>query len=503
MNHYAIELWPHQLASIEAVILAIEAGLKHGLIVLPTGVGKTGMALSLARRLNWDVLFLVHRDRLVTQTVNAAARFWPEATVGVIQAERDEWGPDLFGSAPKLVVAAVQSLHERRLLAMPRRRFGLVIADEAHHAPSPSWARILDHFEARFRLGITATPQRLDKKGLAGWFGQEALYSYSIHRAIEEEFLARVDSRSVPTQVDLSSVEGRRDLSPEALAKLVNTPSRNAQVVEAYQEFAAPRRAIAFCVDVSHCEALAQRFANAGLRSAAVHSKSLEDQDEVLDAFAAGRLDVVCSCEVLTEGFDDPGVSCILMARPTMSRSLYIQMVGRGLRKAPGKRDCLVIDFTDNHAKHKLACSLDLFGRKGQGGAAATPDYRDADTPPAVQPDLPVVSWQLAESCPWPALPSLTEYLPLFPWDEEPATDGQVRYLTGFGVKVGGSLTKGEACYLIDRCKEFEATFPRPATEAQQRYLERAGLWQEGMGRRQASVLIGNLKRRGSHARTA
>lgn len=494
-----MSLWPHQNASIKAATLAIAAGQRSGMIVLPTGAGKTATVLSLGRELDLPMLFLVHRDRLAQQTRAAAKKWWPEASAGLIQRERDEWSGDLFHGAPKLVIASVQTLHqERRLFPIPQNRFGIVVADEAHHAPSASWSRILEWFRPKFLLGVTATPKRLDKKGLDGWFGKEPLYSYSIFQAIADGVLCPVDSRSVETNIDLEAVEAAHgEFRAAQLAKAINLPSRNQKIVEAYQQHAGGRRAIAFCVDVDHCEALAQHFANAWLRAAAVHSKMLDDPDAILDAFAAGKLDVLTSCEVLTEGFDDPGVSCVLMCRPTMSRALYIQMVGRGLRRADGKADCLVIDFTDNHTKHKLAQSQDLFGKKKKFGTAESlePAEKEKEGDGLQGLDVPVLSWKVKDQCPWPEMPTLDNYVSLFPWDDKPASNGQLKYLASFGVQVGQKLTKGEATWLLDRCKEYESTFPKPATPAQRRCLEQAGLWSNGMSRSQASALITNLKR--------
>lgn len=491
-----VQLWPQQLAAIEAVQLGITSGLAAGSVILPTGTGKTGTVLSLARRLGWRTLFLVHRDRLIKQTIAAAGRFWPEATAGIVKGGYDEWDHTLFGGRPDLVVASVQSLHERRLQRMPRDLFGLVVVDEAHHAASPSWARIIERFHSRFRLGVTATPVRLDGKGLATWFGREPLYSYSLFQAIADGRLAQVDSRRVDTKIDLSKLDIVNDFVLSKLADAVNTPERNGQVVDAYIEHGGNRRAVAFCVDVAHCIKLADAFSALGIPAVAIHSKNGEDaNDRLLDEFAAGKYQVATNCEVLTEGFDDPGISCLLMARPTMSRALYIQMIGRGLRLAPGKTTCLAIDFTDNCEKHKLACSTDLFGRQAKGRSQAGPaEWADETTDEKADESplsTPILSWKLKGSNPWPELPSLDNYESLFPWDDEPSSDAQMRLVKSFGLEIGRRLTKGEAGYLIDRCKEFDATFPTPATAKQRAYLEYAGLWRDGMTKRQASVLIG------------
>jgi superfamily II DNA or RNA helicase len=487
-----IQLRPPQLASIDGVQLAIAAGEKEGLVVLPTGTGKTIMSMALSRRLGLPTLFLCHRDRLIQQTVKAASVAWPEAEVGVIQGERDEWGRGLFG-VPSLVVASVQSLYEKRLLRIPRDRFGFVIADECHRAATVGWTRILEWFQPAFRLGMTATPQRLDGKGLAPLFGREPVYAYSLFQAIADEMLVQVDSREIDTRIDLSKLAVVNDFVLSKLADAVNTPERNGMIVDAYVEHGQGRRAIAFCVDVEHAIKLADAFNALGIAAASVSSKqSGEINDQVLDDFAAGKYQVVTNCEVLTEGFDDPGVSCLLMARPTMSRALYIQMVGRGLRLHPDKVDCRVIDFTDNCKKHKLACSTDLFGRHKAGKATATSLAAGTPAAPASQGPLstPILSWKIKGSNPWPELPDLENYESIFPWDDDPATSAQIKAVKAFGLEVGRSLTKGEASYLIDRCKEFESTFPTPASVRQRYYLEQCGLWTDGMSKRQASAMI-------------
>lgn len=165
-------LWPHQTVAIDRALDAIKRGVPSGLISSPCGTGKTTMFTELARRLGWRVLVLCHRDELIRQTENTFASVYPDATVGIIKAERDEWRDR------DVVIASVQSLHNGRLERMPRDRFGLVVADECHHAVSESWTRILRYFDSRFRLGCSATPERLDGKSLSELFGDKALFVY-------------------------------------------------------------------------------------------------------------------------------------------------------------------------------------------------------------------------------------------------------------------------------------------------------------------------------------
>ncbi len=495
-------LWPHQEAAIQSVLLALAAGRKSGLVVLPTGCGKTGMVLSLGARLQVPMLFLVHRDELLAQTCLAAARFWPSAYAVAIRSGVRHWdGSALNGHRlPDLAVAMVPTL-VRRLDTIASTRFAMVVADEAHLSLARTWQRVISHFREAFLLGVTATPERLDSKPLSTLYGEQPLYSYSLHQAIQDGRLCPLRVESVVTEVDLDAIETvGGDFAKEQLAVAVNTPGRNAQVVEAYQMHGTGRRAIAFCVDVDHCEDLAESFRAAGVRAAAVHGQLDRDvvRPGILQDFARGQYQVLTSCEVLTTGFDDPGVACVLWARPTQSKTLYIQGTGRGLRLAPSKADCLVIDFTDNCHKHKLVCALDLTGRKKPLGvnASGEAETHEREDSPAELVDVPIVAWQLKQVCPWPAVPSVDGYVPMYDWHNDPATSGQLRALASYGLSPNECLSKGEASYLLDRCAEYDAAFPLPATPKQRYCLESAGLWEEGISRRQASVLITHIKQR-------
>lgn len=501
-----VVLWPHQEAAIQATLLAMRAGLNAGLIVLPTGTGKTGFALSLGRRLGLPALFAVHRDELSRQTIKSAERFWPEAVTATIESGTKVWDePDLrSGRRPDLVVAMVPSLHPERLATIAADRFGLIVLDEAHHAPAPAFARVLDHFAPGFLLGITATPKRLDGRGLAPRFGRAPIYSYALYQAIKDGRLVPPDVHPVRTETNLDQVgQDGEDLNERQLARAINNADRNLLIASAYQEHGRGRRAIAFCVDVPHAEALGRQALALGIRAVAITGRmSLGRRRMELARFTAGELDLVTSCETLTEGFDDPGVSCLLLTRPTESKSLLMQMVGRGLRLAPGKKDCLILDFVDVTKQHKLVSVLDLIGRREAHPDPAAGGKRGGATKEP-QPVLPLpaaaVRWRLETICPWPELPSLEGYVAAGGWQAEPASERQLGCLARFGLAVGQGLTKGEASYLIDRCLEYESAFPTPASPRQQAFLRERGLWQEGMGRRQASTLIEYLK--GARAR--
>jgi hypothetical protein len=475
---------------------------------MPTGCGKTRAFCTLAAQLGWPTLVLVHRDELVRQTVDELGETWPSAVVGVVKAERNEWATTPAGCKPDAVVASVQSLHANRLAEMPADRFGLVIADEAHHAVAPTWARVLDHFSSRFILGCTATPERADGKGLAERFGERPLYSYALRRAIEDDHLVRLRQYAIDTAADLDGVCFRAgDFAGSELSAAVNTPERNRVVVEAYQKHAPERRAVVFCVDVQHATDMASAFNRAGIAAGCVVGDTPTDERrQLLRDFGAGNLRVVTNCAVLTEGFDDRGIGAVLMARPTCSRALYTQCIGRGLRKANGKVDCVVLDFADNSRRHKIVTALDLLGavtaRNAQGHdvvEVCDADRAEAERRKLVESTCPL-KWRRKAVSPWPELPNLSGYAPSEAWHGHSATGPQVRYLGVFGLNVTRRLTKGEASYLISRALEYEAAYPTPATGAQRGWLKRRGVWRDGMSKREACRLIGEMKAGGTVA---
>jgi hypothetical protein len=172
-------------------------------------------------------------------------------------------------------------------------------------------------------------------------------------------------------------------------------------------------------------------------------------------------------------------------------------MVGRGLRLAPGKKDCLVLDFTDNCRRHKLMAAADLLGRPKLEKEEADQDEEAAPRGRREKREVKILEWRMAYVCPWPEMPSLEGYAPdaELPWQAGPATEKQLAYLKRLGVAVGADLTAGEVSYLIDRAKEMEAAFPAPATPQQKFCLRKAGLWKEGTSRKEASRLIAQVKR--------
>jgi len=359
-------LRPYQREALTAVRDAYKAGKRRVIVSLPTGTGKTVVFAHFPRVLNMKkrLLVLAHREELLLQARDKFRSIDPE-----LKAEIEQAGARAAADA-KVVIASVPTLARNggRLSRLQPDEFSIIVVDEAHHAVAPSYRRIFDHFGlfescvSRYLIGFTATPRRGDKQGLGEVF-EEVCYARDLREMIAGRYLCPITGWRVDTDLSLDNVKVRHgDFLESQLARVVNTPLRNHLLVKAYQDFAAGRRAIVFCVDVAHAKDVHHAFAEAGIRAAPVWGELSRDQRRsTLARFSAGEIDVVTNCNLLTEGFDEPRVDCVIMARPTRSKLLYAQMVGRGTRLHPVKKDLMVIDVADNSKTHQLPGLHSLF----------------------------------------------------------------------------------------------------------------------------------------------
>lgn len=349
---------------------AVRKGLRRGLVALPTGTGKTVVFSHYPKIFEGRMLVLAHREELLDQAARTIKRVNPRLRVEVDQADR------LASTKSDVVVASVQTLRrDSRLARYWPDFFSVVVVDEAHHTPAPSYLKILhyfglapdpkgapttreglsDYFQA-FRpaksapalFGYTATPSRTDNQGLE-YIYDDMVFSRTMPEMMTEGWLCPIHGIQVQTAEDISDVKTTAgDFNVGQLGEAVNTPSRNRLAVKAYRDYGEGRPAIAFTVDVDHTKALCRAFQKAGYAAEYVVGESRpEDREEAISDFKSGRLDVLVNCMVLTEGFDAPETSCLIMARPTKSQLLYTQMIGRGTRIHPDKDDLLVIDLVD------------------------------------------------------------------------------------------------------------------------------------------------------------
>ena len=359
-------LRPYQSEALNAVRDAYKADKRRVIVSLPTGTGKTVVFAHFPRVLKMKkrLLVLAHREELLLQARDKFRSIDPE-----LKAEIEQAGARAAADA-KVVIASVPTLARNgaRLARLHRDEFSIVVVDEAHHAVAPSYRRIFDHFGlfepgvSRYLIGFTATPRRGDKQGLGEVF-EEVCYARDMREMIACRYLCPITGWRIDTDLSLDNVKVRHgDFVESQLARVVNTPLRNTLLVKAYRDFAAGRRAIIFCVDVAHAQDVHRAFDEAGIRAAPVWGElSRDERRNVLAEFSAGKIDVVTNCNLLTEGFDEPRVDCVIMARPTRSKLLYAQMIGRGTRLHPDKRDLMVIDVGDNSRTHQLPGLHSLF----------------------------------------------------------------------------------------------------------------------------------------------
>lgn len=364
---YMLDLRSYQREALQRVYQAYKDGKRRVIVSLPTGTGKTVVFAHFPHffKMKKRLLVLAHREELLLQAREKFLHIDPELKVGIEQSA---------SRAPadaKVVIASVPTLGRAgasRLRQLNPEEFFLIVVDEAHHAVAPTYQRIFDHFglfdhaTARYLVGFTATPRRGDKQGLGAVF-QEVCYARDLREMIAERYLCPVTGWRVSSDVSLDNVKIRHgDFVENQLAEVVNTGDRNNLLVAAYREYAAGRRAIVFCVDVAHARDVCQAFTAVGIRTSAVWGgMPIADRRMQLAQFSSGGIDVVTNCNVLTEGFDEPRVDAVIMARPTRSKLLYAQMVGRGTRLHPQKENLEVIDIADNSSSHRLPGLNDLF----------------------------------------------------------------------------------------------------------------------------------------------
>lgn len=371
MSAAALALRDYQTEAIARTLAAARRGVRKQLGVAATGLGKTIMFASLAREMGCRTLVLAHRDELVNQAVDKIRGQWPEASVGIVKAERNEKSADI-------VVASVQTLARSNRLAQfvgstggffGPNLFGLVVVDEAHHARAESYQTILDAVGCGRQggpllLGVTATPDRGDGKGLDGIF-DEVTWSYDILWGIRSGYLCDVRGRRVTIDtLDLKGVKVRNgDYAEGETGQRMMDAGAPEAIVRAWREHASDRRTLVFTPTVETAEATCDEFMFAGVSAGMVSAKTpIDERRALLAGFSSGEIQVMCNCMVLTEGYDNPRVDCVVVARPTKSRALYTQMVGRGTRRHPDKADLLVLDVVGVSDVHSLITIPSLFG---------------------------------------------------------------------------------------------------------------------------------------------
>ena len=453
-------LRPYQLEAIEQ-INAHWKEWDRELLVLPTGCGKTVVFNTIASQREGRTLILAHRDELIEQARDKYFGMFGDIP-GKIKAQEE--------TIRYVTVGSVQTMARRDYSGM----FDTVIVDEAHHAVSDSYLSVLNQFPKAKVLGVTATPDRGDKKSLAKYFDGIA-YEYGMREAIKDGYLCPITAQTIPLEIDMANVKiSIGDFQVDSIAESLE-PYLD-KIAEAVQTYAAGRKTVIFCPLISIAQELASMIP--GARE--VNGQSA-DRKETLEWFdKAGPGAVLCNAMLLTEGWDCPSCDCVVVLRPTKVRSLYCQMVGRGTRLHPGKDNLLILDFLWLCQKHNLCRPASLVSDSEEDVKTVTSSSVDEqiDLLGAVSDAEEARRNALAEALRKQKRKKtklvdplelfviagdigLNDYVPTFKWEEADATQKQIDALERFGVDAEG-ITKGYASAMLDklitRSREGKAT---------------------------------------------
>lgn len=444
-----MELRPYQNEAIDAINTHWNDWQRE-LLVLPTGCGKTVVFNTIAHDRPGKVLILAHREELIEQARDKYFKMFGELT-GKIKAQENE--------IKRVTVGSVQTMSRRNYSGM----FDTVIIDEAHHAISDSYQNVLSQFSDAHVLGVTATPDRGDKKSLAQYF-EGIAYEYKLKQAIEDGYLCKITARTVPLKIDMNNVKvSIGDFQLDSVAETLEPYLP--QIADAIIKYAADRKTVVFCPLISIAQELASMIS--GAREV---NGSSEDRKETLEWFDnADKGAVLCNAMLLTEGWDCPSCDCVVVLRPTKVRSLYCQMIGRGTRLFPGKDNMLILDFLWMCQKHNLCKpaslvadnqediehvvrksekdEIDLFdaisdAEKQRRNSLAAELARQANKKSILLDAL--AFWNLADDL------QLNDYEPTFKWEQDDASEKQIAALERFGIDAS-CMTKGYACAVYER----------------------------------------------------
>ena len=346
-----LELRDHQQAALSNLQTMRDQGESIAMLFHATGTGKTVTAVSDAKRLGERTLFLAHTKELITQAQDTFNEIWDKADAGLYVAEQKD--KDAY-----VVCSSIQSI-SRNLEEFKPNDFGYVIIDECHHGAADTYRKVLSYFRPEFTLGLTATPDRADGESILEDFKNVA-HKLDLKEAVELGELVPIRCIRVKTNVDLSTVRinGINYYSQDLESKLF-VPERNKLLAETYINYVKNKKTVVFCASVRHATEISELFKQQGIKSEAV-SGSLKstERKRILDQFENGDTRVLCACDLLNEGWDSPKTEVLFMARPTLSKTLYVQQLGRGMRKAEGKECLMVFDFIDNANLFNMPYSL-------------------------------------------------------------------------------------------------------------------------------------------------
>jgi superfamily II DNA or RNA helicase/HKD family nuclease len=370
-----------QLAALAALKQTRADGFKRALVVLATGLGKTWLAAFDAAQAGAKrILFVAHREEILNQAAATFLHIRPGARVGFFMGETRDTEVDVL-------CASVQTLsRSEHLEQFSRQHFDYIIIDEFHHAAAATYRRLLHYFEPRFLLGLTATPERSDQSDILSLCDDNLAFTCGLFEGIRSGLLAPFHYFGIfDDTVDYSSLPWRNGrFDPEQLSSKLATLGRARHALKEWLKYK-QQRTLAFCVSISHAEFMATQFRNEGVACAAVHSNSTLSRADALERLRDGRLSIIFSVDLFNEGVDLPALDTVMMLRPTESKILFLQQLGRGLRNSAGKEKLVVLDFIGNHRSflHKPQALFEVganyrqladFARQVEHGKISLPD---------------------------------------------------------------------------------------------------------------------------------
>lgn len=494
------ELRPYQQQARDRIHAEWDAGHTHTLLVLPTGTGKTIVFASVAAdqvRAGDRVLILAHRGELLEQAADKLQR-----STGLVSAvEKAE--STCLGSWFRVVVGSVQTLQRTaRLERFPQDYFGTIIIDEAHHAITDGYRRILDYFSGAKVLGVTATPDRGDMRNLGEVFDSLA-FEYKLTDAIKEGYLCKIMAQTIPLQLDITSVTmSGGDYAVGDLGTALDPYLE--QIAAEMAQRCKGRKTVVFLPLIKTSQKFRDLLNAYGFRAAEVNGQS-DDRRQLLADFDAGKYNVLCNSMLLTEGWDCPSVDCVVVLRPTKVRSLYSQMVGRGTRLSPGKTDLLLLDFLWMTDKHELCRPADLVCEDRTVARQMTEHLAETGCPEdieeaAAQASEDVVAQreealakQLEEQRRKKAklvdplqyemsiqAEDLAGYVPAFGWEVGPPSEQQTAALEKLGILPDAVESAGKAALLLDRLnkrRDEGLTTPKQIRCLEKYGFQHVGTW--------------------------
>jgi superfamily II DNA or RNA helicase len=480
MDSPSSSLRAYQLAAADSIMSGF-GEFRRQLLVAATGSGKTTVFCEVVRRLQPErSLILCHREELIDHAARRLESFGIAAEVEMADRKASFDAPAVVGSVQTL-------MRDNRLKRWPRGHFGLVVADEAHHATSDSWQKVLWYFDTR-TLGASATPERSDKRQLGKYF-ENIAYEVGLLDLVKQGWLSPIRVRTIPLGLDLRgarTVAG--DYNAEDLGAII--APQLGKIVEVLAKDYRHRKTIVFLPLVSLSQLFARMCRAAGLPSWHVDGTT-KDRAAILSEFSSARAGVMSNAMLLTEGYDEPSIDCVVCLRPTKVRSLYCQIVGRGTRVYPNKDHLLLLDFlwlTNDHSLIKPAHLVAKDEKEAEEVAEMLVEQEDLET--AVGNAVEERTRKLSERLDFNRTRrarffdplefavslgdmDLAEFEPTMHWHNDAPTDRQLQVLSRFGFDSKQVTCKGHAAAILDRV--FMRGQLKLATPKQLRWLTKLG----------------------------